>query len=249
MTTMLKDALKLYGLNENEIIVFLALIELGGGFAKDLIEYTKFHKNIIYDNIYKLIDKGLVSEALVDNKKFFSSESPDVITEFISNTQKKFTLYKKEMELLKKKIQEKQKAPSKTQIKMFTGIEGVKQIFRHELDIGKDYFVIGAPKESVELVGELFWKSFNIRQRKSGMKGKIIFNESLREFGKVLGNDLIEIRFFEKMFEPLTEIMIYDKFVATIVWSKEPVGTLIENEEVAKSYKKYFDILWMQTKK
>ncbi len=55
--------------------------------------------------------------------------------------------------------------------------------------------------------------------------------------------------FHESDFEPLTQINIYSNFVSTIVWSKEPIGTLIENEEVANSYKKYFDILWKQSKK
>lgn len=249
MTTMLQDALKTYGLNDNEIVVFLALIDLKGAFAKDLIEKTKFHKNIIYDNLYKLIEKGLVSEVLIENKKFFSCGDADIISGYIDETQRKFKEYEKDIDELKKRIKEQKESPQKTQVKMFTGIEGVKQVFRHELEIGEDYFVIGAPKESVELLGSIFWNGFNAKQKTKGMYGKLIFNETLRDFARNFNSDILEVRFFEKSFEPLTEIMIYGKFVATIVWSKEPIATLIENEEVAQSYKKYFNILWKQTKK
>ncbi len=249
MTTKLEQTLEVYGLNKNEIKVFLTLVELRGSFAKDLIEKTKLHKNIIYDNIYKLIDKGLVSEILVENKKYFICENPQVVEDYIQSIQKKFKTYNEEIEKLKTQIKEKHKEPSKTNTKMFTGIEGVKQLLRHEIEIGKDYMVIGAPKESVDMLGEVFWKNFVTRQKSKNMRAKLIFNESLRDFAPKVHSSINEIRFLKDKFEPITEIVIYDKFVSTIVWSKEPVGTLIENEEVARSYKKYFDVLWKQTNK
>ncbi len=82
MTTVEKVLLS-YGLNKNESKVFLSLIDLGGAFAKDLIQKTKFHKNIVYENLYKLIEKGLVSEILLENKKYFYCESPQVIDEYV----------------------------------------------------------------------------------------------------------------------------------------------------------------------
>ena len=249
MTTMLELTLETYGLNKNEIKVFLALVELGGGFAKEIIEKTKFHKNIIYDNIYKLIDKGLVSETLIDNKKYFECENPQIIDDFIEKTQNDFKKYKQEIEKLKEKILEKKKIPTKTQTRMYSGIEGVKQVLRHTLDNNEDYLAIGAPKESVDILGKLFWRNFAVKQADNNIRSKLIFNESLRNFTKIVDTAHNEIRFLKDSFEPLTEIMIYGKFVATIVWSKEPIATLIENEEVAQSYKKYFNILWKQTKK
>jgi sugar-specific transcriptional regulator TrmB len=249
MTMDINKALKTYGLNDNEIKVFLALVELGGGYAKDIVEKTKFHKNIVYDNLYKLIDKGLVSEVLHENKKYFSCEGVDVISEFIESTQKKFKQYSKDIDHLKKEISRHKVVPVKTQVKMFTGVEGVRQLFRHELEIEENYYVIGAPKESVELLGDMFWKGFVTKQKAKKMKGKIIFNESLRKFSPSVEREINEIKFHESNFEPLTQINIYGNFVSTIVWSKEPIGTLIENEEVAKSYKQYFNILWKQSKK
>lgn len=247
MTTM--KALEAYGLNTNEIIVFEALVTLGGSFAKDLIKHTKFHKNIIYDNLYKLQEKGLVSEIIIDNKKYFQCEDPESIEEFIQNKQKEFQEYDQDIKQLKSQIKENKEKPSSTITRMFTGIQGVKQIFSHELQVGEDYFVIGAPKESVELLGEHFWSNFIQKQKVKKMKGKIIFNESLRKFSKTIQSDINEIRFLERSHEPLTEICIFDKYVATIVWSKEPVGTLIESEQVAKSYKAYFQMLWKNAKK
>ena len=38
------------GFNKNEAKVYLALIKFGKADARLLIEETKFHKNIIYDN-------------------------------------------------------------------------------------------------------------------------------------------------------------------------------------------------------
>ncbi len=249
MTTMIQDALEAYGLNQNEIKVFLALVDIGGGFARDLIDSTKLHKNIVYDNLYKLQEKGLVSEIIIESKKYFQCESPQAIQEFITQKKKKFNTYDQAIQELQEDIQQKKQLPQKTSTRMYTGISGIKQIFSEEIEIGEDYLHIGAPKESVELLGVHFWKNFIRKQEEKNIRGKILFNESLRTYANSIHHELNNIRFLEEHFEPLTEICIYANQVAIIVWSQEPIGTVIENKDVADSYKKYFEILWNQARK
>ncbi len=60
---------------------------------------------------------------------------------------------------------------------------------------------------------------------------------------------LTEIRFISKPFEDLIFTEIYGNKVAIFIYSEQPSVIIIESEEVAKSYKRYFDILWKTTKK
>lgn len=169
----------------------------------------------------------------------------------LKKKQEEFQGFEKELTHLKEKIKQTHRQETKKSFaRMFTGIEGVKQIFRHELELGKNYLVIGAPKESLDSLGMIFWKNFLTKQKSKGMKGRLIFNDSLREYAKEIENpQLNTIRFLKDAFEPLTEIIIYNRYVATIIWSQEVLATLIESEEVAKSYTKYFELLWKQTLK
>ena len=59
------------GFNKNEAKVYLSLIRFGKVDAKQIIKDTKFHKNIVYDNLSKLIDRGLVSFIIEGKKKIF----------------------------------------------------------------------------------------------------------------------------------------------------------------------------------
>jgi hypothetical protein len=45
------------------------------------------------------------------------------------------------------------------------------------------------------------------------------------------------------------QILFYKNKTFIVLWVKEPVGFLIESEEIAKSFKKYFDAFWKIAKK
>ena len=81
------------------------------------------------------------------------------------------------------------------------------------------------------------------------IKVNILFNHSLKDFGEKIKNKLTEIRYFDKDFEPLTQTDIHEDKVAIIVWTETPILFLIEDKEVANSYKKYFEKMWKQSKK
>jgi len=58
----------------------------------------------------------------------------------------------------------------------------------------------------------------------------------------------LEVRYFERDFEPLTETVVRDDLVAIIVWTDEPVVFRIQDSFVAKSYLGFFDRMWKQAR-
>lgn len=77
----------------------------------------------------------------------------------------------------------------------------------------------------------------------------MIFHKSLRQWQDLIPKNLIELRFFDETFEPLTETTIYGNKVAFTVWTEKPTVTIIDNEHVAESYRQIFNFLWKQSKK
>jgi len=55
---------------------------------------------------------------------------------------------------------------------------------------------------------------------------------------------LTQVRFTEKDFEELTETIICGNRVGIIIWLDNPFGFLIEDGLAARSYRKFFEILW-----
>ena len=56
MKDMDPKKLEKLGLNRNEAEVYVDLLKLGQTSAGELIRRTGFHRNIVYDNLEKLID-------------------------------------------------------------------------------------------------------------------------------------------------------------------------------------------------
>ena len=77
------------GLNKNEAKVYFGLLQLNKASAADLVKKVGVHRNIIYDNLEKLIEKGLVSFVEEEGKKLFIAEDPQSIIEFLETEKEK----------------------------------------------------------------------------------------------------------------------------------------------------------------
>lgn len=238
------------GFNVNEAKVYETLLRYKKADAKTLIKELGMHKNIIYDNLHKLLDKGLLATITEDKRQLFIAEDPHALQEFLSTKQVKLNEQKEKAETLINEIRDiQQKTPEQEEASILRGQNGVRAIFK-ELITCKEYVAFGAPKESEEIMGEAFWKNWHLRQQEANITCKMIFNETLRPwatFIKQYPNE--EIRFLEQSIEPLTETIIWKNTTAIIVWTKKPITTIIRNNNVAKSYKNFFDIMWKTAKK
>jgi len=248
VTTMNVEELVNLGFTKNEAKVYISLIKFGRAKAKDLIRDTKFHKKLVYENIEKLIDKGIVSFVQEGRTRIFELADPNMLVEIIKEWLNKVLQEKEsaqkianEIRLISKETKPKQEAT------IFRGKEGIKMFYNELIKIGKDYVVFGAPQKSIEIMNELFWRNFNAKRIDKKINVRSLFNESVKEYGDSLKNKFTKIRYFEKNFEPLTETNIQDNRVGIIVWGEEPFLFLIEDKEVSKSYKEYFERMWKES--
>ena len=116
---MEKNLMRL-GLTENEAKVYLALLEIGSTSAGEIIKKTKLHRNIVYDNLEKLIEKGLVSFVLIKNIKHFEVNSSHELWDFID---------KQKEEVLEKEVLIKKILPKDYPCKIYT-VNSMKQLER-----------------------------------------------------------------------------------------------------------------------
>jgi sugar-specific transcriptional regulator TrmB len=236
------------GFNKNEAIVYLSLIKFKKADANQIIKDTKFHKNIVYDNLEKLIDKGLITFIIEESKKVFQLSPSDMLIQFfeeqekeIQDKKKKAIEFSKEIDKLTKKAKIMQEA------QIYRGIKGIKAFYNQTLQ-GGEILAFGAPQASVDIMGELFWANYETKRAKQNIHAKLIFNPSLREYGKTLAPKITKIKYFNQSFEPLTETQIQDDKVAIMVWTEEPFLFLIQSKEVADSYRDFFEEMWKQAK-
>ena len=238
------------GFTQNEAKVYLVLVKYRRSDANTIIKETKLHKKLVYENLEKLIDKGLVGFVVENNKKIFSITSTKIISEIFEEKIREQEKKKKEAEKIADELDKLVKtSKTKQEAMIYRGKKGIRTFYSELLRNKKDYVVFGAPRKSINIMDEVFWRNFNSKRIDKKIKVRLLFNESIRKYGDSLKDKYTEVKYFEKEFEPLTETNIQGNKVGIIVWTEEPFVFFIMDKEVAKSYKEYFERMWKVSNK
>ena len=75
---------------------------------------------------------------------------------------------------------------------------------------------------------------------------RIVTSRSFK--GKVPRKKLQIIKFLDIEFKNLSSTFIYDDKIAIFMWVEDPIAILMENKELADSYRNYFQVLWKTAK-
>ncbi|MEM2919050.1 MAG: helix-turn-helix domain-containing protein [Candidatus Altiarchaeota archaeon] len=244
---MENEDLEKIGLTRNESKIYLALLELGLASITDLIKKTKLHKQIIYDNLERLMEKGFVSYVIQANRRYFNAASPEKFIDFLE--EQKNELNKKE-EIAKKLLPElialKEKEKEKQLASIYHGKKGIKSILESVLKQKGELLIYGAEGKFKEMFGS-YWEQWNKKREKLRIKVKIIYNEKLK--GKREKLKYVDIKYISKEFESPATTWIFDDKAAIILWDRIPFAILIESRGINKSYKNYFNMLWSVSRK
>lgn len=243
---MNEQSLEKLGLNKNEAKVYLALLYKGQATAAELVKAVGVHRNIVYDNLEKLMDKGLVS-SVNDTKRIFIAQKPSAIVEFLES---KKSSIDKEIVLAKDMIPDIDKIlashNTKQEANIFRGIGGVKKILG-EIVQTKQSWCIGITNESVRILGETYWKNYNLKKRESKTEEWLLWNSDYKDTS--IGKNIKSHRkILPKELDQVTETIMWNDKVAIFVYTTQPIVIVMENKDIFKMHKAHFDFLWKLSK-
>src|SRR3989339_758408 len=225
------------GLNRNEAKVYYGIIQKGQATAAELVKLLGVHRNIVYDNLEKLIEKGLVSFIIDGTKKKFIAENPESIIEFLKS--KKSNIDKEINKILSV-------SKSKQDAAIFRGINGVKKVL-YQIVEAKNVWCIGITNESVDVLGEIFWKNYNAKKKETKTTEYLLWNSNYINT-VIPKNSRSHHKILPKELDQVTEIEIWDDKIAIFIYTNDPIVIVIENKEVFNTYQKQFDLLWNLSK-
>jgi sugar-specific transcriptional regulator TrmB len=250
---MVELKLKNLGLTDYESKVYLALLEIGEGTSGDILNKAGIHTGKIYEILAGLKNKGLISEVIVNNIKTYSATQPERIFDYLN-------LKKKELEnteggileimpQLLQKVKNAGKKPIK--IEVYTGFEGFKTAFSKEISkYSKNtevlVFGVQANEEYNKKITDFFtYTVYPARKRNKVLTRKIkdistINKNSYPGYPK-------KIRYLD--YKSMTIIEVYKDLVMIEFYMENPIILAIESEEVARSFKNQFEMLWKIAKK
>jgi len=236
---MLSDNLINLGFTPVEAKIYLVLLESGPLQAGDLSKKTQTNRRTTYDTVERLIAKGYISYSISANRKVFKAVNPEIILDKIKELEeeaKQAIPALKELLLSKKEEQE---------ANIYKGRKGIRAILNDMLKV-KEYVGFGSNEKFPEVMTHDF-DIFQKKKKELGIRSKTLMNESMRS-KSILKTAFTQYRFIKEKTSQPTSTFVYENKVAIIIWSEVPVGTVIENKELAKTYLQYFDTLWKSAK-
>jgi HTH-type transcriptional regulator, sugar sensing transcriptional regulator len=231
------------GLTQNEAKIYFILCVSEGITARQISKKIDMHRSRIYEALNRLMKKGIAHFVTINNIKHYDALPPEKLLDLLDDRREQLQNIIPKL----KKIQEPKEIIQR--IQGYQGTSGIKTLLKETLN-AKEYVVFGAPQESINALNPAYWKNYNQKIKENKIKTRMIFDEKLRTWSKEIKkiNTETKIKYLEKQFDNLTETFVYENKTIIIAWSNPPLGMQITDESIAKSYKQFFEMLWIQAK-
>ena len=142
----MEEELRLLGLNDIDVKVYLTLLNLGESLASEVASKAEVPRASIYDVLERLEKEGLVNHISKDFKKYFSAADPLTIIKNLEYKKKKINDIIPELEKIKKQI-----PIETTKTEVYDGRKAIQTIMNLILE-EKELFVMGASRKSGDVL-------------------------------------------------------------------------------------------------
>ncbi len=234
------------GFTNSEARIYMVLLDLGTAQIGQIMEKTGMHRRNIYDSMSRLMEKGIVSFVIINNKKVFSPASPKRLIGLVEERKYKLENLKARLNKVMPELELRTKLEERHDVRFFKGVEGLKTVFEHIVGTGENYIGI-SPGYQLENVLKYYMKHFVNKRIKAKIRNRLIYSEKSRK--QVKKNSLSEIRYIPEHYSSMAALRVYGDNVAILLLSeKEPIAISIKNQTIAEGYKKYFELMWKVAK-
>ncbi len=246
----LKLNLQSFGFSEKEVIVYIALLELGKGTVRQISSKAGINRTTAYDILGSLSNKGLVSVSGKEPKSEYAVEPPEAVTTYLKKVAEETAEHIKKSETIVPELEVLYAKQNRPKIRFYEGKEGLEHVYEDTLtstepirayaSVGDMH--AGLPGYFPEYYQRRAGKGIAIRaiipDTEAGRERKLLDKEEMRETALVPKDSFY--------FSP--EINIYNDKVMIASW-KEKLGIIIESHEIADSMKKIYELAWAEAKR
>lgn len=234
------------GLTKGEVKVYLALLKIGEAKKSQIAKEAEVSSSKVYEICDRLHTKGLVGHIYRGKVRHFNAMEPQRILEFFNE---KTVQMENHRIALQKMIPVLMHTAKKEETKavLFEGFKAIKNVYKNildELQPGEGYYVIGVNYgKNLPGVRE-FFENYHRQRAKRKIHVKMLVNHDARETLVKTIRQHSEIRYLPQYLISTMIILFYHNKAFIFFISKESIGLLIENKEITKGFKTYFDAFW-----
>ncbi|MBI2549096.1 MarR family transcriptional regulator [Candidatus Woesearchaeota archaeon] len=237
------EILKELGLTNNEITVYLTLLQTGSVSVNTIAERSGLHRQAVYDALDRLLEKGFVSFVVQQNKKHFQGIHPEKIMDMFHQKEQKIQSFLPELIALTHLPRE------DTFVELIKGREVIRTVYR---DIIKtltkkpgEILISGVDERKFFNEDPIALDQHINRLRKLNCTERVLVKEGDRTF--VTGRQTT-YRWVPAAYFHATPMMVYQHKLTIIIMGTPNYAIMIENKDLADAYRKQFNLLWRVAK-
>jgi HTH-type transcriptional regulator, sugar sensing transcriptional regulator len=237
------------GLSNAEVRVYLALLSLGSVPSSRIVDETSLRKSTVYESIGRLQERGLVSYVIKDKRRYFEGADPEKLVDFVEDQKRLLDEYGRAVADLVPAIRGGlTPGRPRAEAHVLAGVEGFKTMRRDILRSAKgELLLLGAISRENEVM-PAFYKNWNTSRQLKGIFLRVLHKESARRKAmtdKRFMGELFETRFLPRELESPAVINVYGDHVVNVLWKRDyPLCFMLINQDIADSYRRYFEYLW-----
>ena len=237
------------GLTSGEIRVYLALIGLGETTTGPIVEVSNVSVSKVYPILERLAKKGLVGHIMKKKVKYFKAADPNRLLMYLKEKEDNLREQEKKLKNLLPELELKQLSiVTEETAQVFDGLRGIQTARERTLKImkkGDEMWIVGIARTPYDRLTPYF-REYHARRIAKGIKCKYVYNEyARRPFGETSASyPLSEVRYMPEGMITHAWMEIYADTVTIGINSKKSFSIIIENQEVADSFRNYARLMW-----
>lgn len=236
---MNKDILKQIGLTDYEVDIYLSLLAHGQISAYELAEKAGLYRQVTYDSLKRLQEKGFVSSVTEGKTKLFKAIDPKLILEFLNEQRDSYE------QMLPKLIELDQAAKQPMIVETYKGKNvlaiALRDVINH-LKKNDGENLCTAVDEHIALEKhKTACEQYERNMLSKGYKERIIIKRGTKGVFKRGTSTYRTIN--PKFFNP-NPTQIYGDNISILIWGNPDYLIIIRNKGVADSYRKQFELMW-----
>ena len=246
----LVKTLEFIGFSEKEVLVYLALLELGKGTVTQISGRAGINRPTGYHVLASLEAKELVQTSGKEPKQEYVAESPDQIEKLLVKKIESDQAYIKEARKIIPELRSMHNVADRPKVLFYEGREGLERVYEDTLTSHEPIRAYATYDDMQNALPGYFPEYF-YRRAKKGISIRAIFPHTeagleLSTYNKEQMRETAIVPADKYYFSP--EINIYDDKVMIASW-KEKLGIIIESHEISDAMKKVFELSWAEAKR
>ncbi len=241
----IKRVLKKYGLNDNEIQVYLHLLERVESSAYKISQELNIPRSTIYYILESLKEKKLVVSSRINNVTYYTPESFNVFLREIDDLRESLHSIIPQLKEVSRRA-----SIRKPKVSFYTGKEHMKRIWQEMIQNYKDHKtkeVFATSHNKLFAIFPQFFKKWVRERKKLGIQAHIVRPESERRNSQTekYGIEQKSIRFIDDQYLSNSEITTFgDKTAIFLFDEKKPQSIVIESKEMTDIFNRLLKFIW-----